>query len=101
VSSFTPILNDENTVKGMRGLIQDITHHMTGDRELDHFFKISADLLCIANHKGYFVKVSPAWSELLGYSESELLSQPYLNFVHPEDRDGTNQEKFRLPRKFN
>jgi PAS domain S-box-containing protein len=100
VSSFTPILNDENTVKGMRGLIQDITHHMTGDRELDHFFKISADLLCIANHKGYFVKVSPAWSELLGYSESELLSQPYLNFVHPEDRDGTNQEKFRLPGDF-
>lgn len=100
VSSFSPLMDEQNTVIGMRGLIQDITHHMTGDRELDHFFKISADLLCIANHKGYFIKVSPAWTELLGYTEEELLSQPYVNFVHPDDRIKTYNEKNRLPGDF-
>lgn len=97
VSSFTPLWNKDNQVYAMRGLVQDITHHMTGDRELDHFFKISADLLCIANHKGYFIKISPAWTELLGYTEEELLSQPYMNFVHPEDREITKDERRRLP----
>ena len=100
VSSFTPLVDEENKVIGMRGLVQDITHHMTGDRELDHFFKISADLHCIANHKGYFIKLSPAWSELLGYSEDELLSQPYMNFVHPDDRKTTNSEKTKLSGDF-
>tara|TARA_B100000508_G_scaffold141095_1_gene146774 strand:+ start:53337 stop:55496 length:2160 start_codon:yes stop_codon:yes gene_type:complete len=97
VSSFNPIKDEKNDVVGMRGLVQDITHHMTGDRELDHFFKISADLLCIANHKGYFVRVSPAWMDLLGYTEEELLSQPYTKFVHPDDRLKTTHEKKRLP----
>ncbi len=97
VSSFSPIRNKKDVVIRMRGLVQDITHNMTGDRELDHFFKISADLLCIANHKGYFVRISPAWTELLGYTEEELLSQPYINFVHPEDRDLTSDERLRLP----
>lgn len=100
VSSFSPFYDENNTVIGMRGLVQDITHHMTGDRELDHFFKISVDLLCIANHKGYFIKVSPAWTELLGYTEEELLSQPYVNFVHPDDRLKTSNEKTRLPGDF-
>jgi PAS domain S-box-containing protein len=97
VSSFSPIKNKKDVVVKMRGLVQDITHHMTGDRELDHFFKISADLLCIANHKGHFVRISPAWTELLGYTEKELLSQPYINFVHPDDRNITSDERRRLP----
>lgn len=97
VSSFSPLRDNGDAIIGMRGLVQDITHHMTGDRELDHFFKISTDLLCIANHKGYFIKISQAWTELLGYSEEELLSQPYINFVHPDDRNITSDERTRLP----
>ena|GEM_PF-2417141 len=92
VCSGTPLRDEHNQVIGVSGLIQDITPHMTGDRELDHFFKMSADLLCISNTKGYFVKVSPAWTDLLGYTKEELTSQPFMNFVHPEDRSRTQTE---------
>jgi PAS domain S-box-containing protein len=60
--------------------------------ELKRFFSISMDLLCVAGTDGYFKVVNPRWEKVLGYSQQELLSQPYLEFIHPEDREATHQE---------
>ena len=57
--------------------------------ELDRFFTLSVDLLCIANFEGYFLRLNPAWERTLGISRDELLSKPWLEFVHPDDREAT------------
>jgi PAS domain S-box-containing protein len=57
--------------------------------ELDRFFRLSADLFCVATFDGYFVRLNPAWQTILGLSEAELRAAPFMDFVHPEDRVAT------------
>ena len=66
------------------------------DRELDLFFRLSRDLLAIADFDGYFKRVNPAWEQALGWTPEELQSRPYLDFVHPDDRESTLAEAAKL-----
>ena len=49
-------------------------------------------MLCIANAESYFTRLSPAFTRTLGWSLEELMSRPFLDFVHPDDRANTLQE---------
>ena len=59
--------------------------------ELDQFFNISLDLLCIANTDGYFLRLNPAWKKSLGYSIEELMVKRFFDFVHPDDLARTHE----------
>jgi PAS domain S-box-containing protein len=59
------------------------------ERQVDDIFDLSLDLLCVAGLDGYFKRVNPAFEHTLGYDAAELLSRPFLEFVHPDDRERT------------
>ena len=69
---------------------------MRTEEERDLFFNLSRDLFSIAGFDGYFKRLNPAWEKTLGFSCSELSSQPFLDFVHPEDRQVTSEAATKL-----
>lgn len=62
------------------------------ENELERFFSLSLDMLCIATSDGYFKRVNPAFTRTLGWSVEEMLARPFLDFVHPDDRSTTVRE---------
>ncbi len=60
--------------------------------ELDRIFTLSSDLIVVADFDGHFTRVNPGAERILGYTEEELLSRPYLDLVHPDDRERTASE---------
>jgi PAS domain S-box-containing protein len=64
--------------------------------EYKKLFDLSIDMICVAGLDGYFKKVNNAFSEILGWSNTEILSKPFFDFIHPDDIQGTQQEMEKL-----
>ena len=66
------------------------------DNELVRLFDLSLDLFCIAGLDGYFRRVNGNFCRVLGFTTEELLSRPFADFVHPDDRGRTRDEVVKL-----
>jgi serine/threonine-protein kinase len=66
------------------------------ERDLARFFELSLDLFCLAGLDGFFKQVNRNFSRVLGFSSEELLSTPFLEFVHPDDREQTQLQVAKL-----
>ncbi|MDW3652487.1 MAG: PAS domain-containing protein [Bacteroidia bacterium] len=71
---------------------------ISGEEQLHilRLFQHSLDPLCVAGFDGFLKIINPAFTDTLGYSEEELLSSSFLNFIHPEDQEKTLIEVHRL-----
>jgi PAS domain S-box-containing protein len=83
------ILGDHASAPMLEGFVMDITplKHMQAER--DRLFTYSIDMFAIAGFDGYFKTLNPAWERTLGWTQKDLLSAPWLDFIHPEDREAT------------
>ncbi len=66
------------------------------NQDLTNFFSVSLDFMCIANAHGEFERVNQALINRLGYSESELIGQKIIDFVHGDDLIEAQQQLAQL-----
>ncbi len=87
------LLSMLTTVGNQIGMFSD---RCRAQEERDRFFTLSLDMLCIVGFDGSLRRVNPAWHRILGYTEADVISRPYLEFVHPDDREATLAEAAKL-----
>ncbi len=90
------VVDENGNLVKLFGTLQDITTQTLLQSQFDKFFNNSLELMCIANTEGYLVQLNPKWTSVLGYSEEELKSKPFIEFVHRDDREATIKEASQL-----
>ena len=65
-------------------------------REVERYFTLSPEMVILAGFDGYWKRVNPAVEAVLGYTEREALARPFMEFVHPDDRERTEEEARRV-----
>jgi PAS domain S-box-containing protein/putative nucleotidyltransferase with HDIG domain len=76
------------------GVVRDISERKQAEKalrdkteELDRFFEVCVDMLCISDTNGCFLRLNPAWQHTLGWSSEELLGTRVTDLVHADDVD--------------
>lgn len=62
-----------------------VVRRRRAEREAERIFDFSLDMMGTVGLDGYFKRVNPAFERILGYPREQLLGQPMLDFVHPDD----------------
>ncbi|TDD73775.1 PAS domain-containing protein [Flavobacterium caseinilyticum] len=93
-----PIYDSSKRIYAIGGIFTDISERKKLEESFtaaEKFFTMSVDMMIISSMEK-FVKVNPAVSKILGYSEEELLSKNFLHFTHPDDQEITKKEVIKL-----
>ena len=71
---------------------RDFAGRERAETELARFFDLSIDLFAIASGDGYFKRLTPAITDMLGYTPDEALRISYMDMMHPDDRPRATHE---------
>ena len=93
--SLTPVHQDGNLYTCV-GVFRDITSKQEMQSELDRVFRLSLDMIAVVNFDGMFEKLNPSWERVLGFTEEEIKSTVFYDFVHPDDLERTAAEAQRI-----
>ena len=88
----TPVRDHSGKLIGFSKVMRDMTERNKLTEERDRFFALSIDMLCIVHLDGRFQRVNPAFQQVLGFSEEELLAMNLFQLLHPDDVGKTLSE---------
>ncbi len=79
-----------------RGIFRDVTARRQMEKELERFFNLSVDMICVLGFDGFAKRLNPAYEATLGFAPAEIMAEPLLAWIHPEDREQAGAEIQRL-----
>ena len=87
--SAAALHNNHDETDAVINIIMDITERKQIEEERDRLFNLSVDMQCVVGFDGFYKQLNPAWEHTLGWDKTQLLSQPLLAYIHPEDQAAT------------
>lgn len=84
---MTQLRNAEEALRTLNETLEQRVVERTQDR--DRIWRLSTDLMLVAQFDGIISAVNPAWTQALGWSEEQLLDSQFLGLVHPDDVNST------------
>ena len=103
ITNAVPVRGADGVLQGYRGTDTDITRRKTAEdavretaAQLQGFFDVSLDLLCIADRSGRFLRLNREWATVLRYPPEELVGTMSLDLVHPDDQAATRRAMAQL-----
>ena len=64
--------------------------------EVERYFTLAPEMVILAGFDGYWKRVNPTVEALLGYTERDWLARPFMDFIHPDDRERSEEEARRV-----
>ena len=86
---MTPVRDSNGKLIGFSKVMRDMTERNKLTEERDRFFTLSMDMLSIVHLSGRFQRINPAFQQVLGFSEEELMAMSIFDLIHPDDRART------------
>jgi PAS domain S-box-containing protein len=90
--SVTALRDPQNTIIGYLLIATDNTLRKLAEEERKRFFALSQDVFCILGFDGHFKDLNEVWEKIIGFTKAELLATPFIEFIHPDDRQATLAE---------
>ncbi len=78
------LFNDVTDRRTAESILRDTARERTTERDL--VWRASRDLLVVFGSDGLYRAVNPAWTEMLGWSERDLVGSSFEGYVHSDDR---------------
>jgi PAS domain S-box-containing protein len=94
-SRVSPVQRDGRVVALVQ-IASNVAERRKAAADRDRLFDLSVDILAVAGTDGYMKRVNPALVHTLGYSEEEFVARPFMDFVHPDDRERAADAVARL-----
>ncbi|CAN5347488.1 hypothetical protein BH11PSE2_BH11PSE2_10530 [soil metagenome] len=93
IGTNTDIEDEKTTAEALAHLNETLEEQVaqrTADR--NRMWRLSTDVMMVADFSAVVTAVNPAWTSALGWSEDELIGRSFLDMVHPDDRAATEAE---------
>ena len=99
--TVSPMLDEDGRVIAASTITRDVSEQKAAERKLAEsarHFELINDLVATCGFDGYFKQLNGAWEPTLGWTREELLPNPFIEIVHPDDREAVDDEVAKLAR---
>jgi PAS domain S-box-containing protein len=94
--SYSPVFEADGSIGGVLCIVSETTRRVLAEQEIRadraRLWTLARDPFLVADTNGVWLAASPAWTEILGWSEEELVGSTSEWMEHPEDIARTRQE---------